>query len=53
MVLPMSVVTLNGSSSSDDLAIKKWEWIRDDSSLALGRVVGDSDKTSILMVNQN
>lgn len=50
VILPVSVVTLNGSSSSDDLAIKKWDWIRDDSSLALGRVVGESDKTPLLML---
>ncbi|KAL0275001.1 UNVERIFIED_CONTAM: hypothetical protein PYX00_002996 [Menopon gallinae] len=50
IVLPVSVVVLNGSGSSDDLAIKKWEWIRDGSSLTLGRVISDSDKTPILML---
>lgn len=49
----MSLVTLNGSSSTDDWAIKKWEWTRDGSSLALGRIIGDSDKTSVLQVKQS
>ncbi|KAK6629603.1 hypothetical protein RUM43_003420 [Polyplax serrata] len=50
IILPMSLVTLNGSSSSDDWAIKKWEWTREASSLALGRIIGDSDKTPVLQL---
>jgi hypothetical protein len=42
---------LNGSRSSDDLGIVKWEWIREPSSLALGQVIGDSDHSSVLMVS--
>jgi hypothetical protein len=42
---------LNGSRSSDDLGIVKWEWIRESSSLALGRVIANSDNSSVLMVS--
>lgn len=42
---------LNGSRSSDDLGIVKWEWIRESSSLALGRVIANSDDSPMLMVS--
>jgi len=42
---------LNGSRSSDDLGIVKWEWIRDSSSLALGQVIDNSDQSPVLMVS--
>lgn len=50
VILPVSVVVLNGSLSSDDLGIVKWLWTREGSSIALGRVIGDSDKSPILML---
>jgi hypothetical protein len=50
IVLPVSVITLNGSQSSDDLGIVKWEWIRESSSLALGRVIDNSDHSPVLLV---
>ena len=48
--LPVSVVTLNGSRSSDDVGIVSWRWSRDGSSLAAGRVVGDTDTARSLQV---
>jgi len=42
---------LNGSRSSDDLGIVKWEWIRESSSLALGQVIDNSDQSPVLMVS--
>jgi len=49
--LPISVLKLNGSRSSDDLAVVRWKWTRDESSLAQGTVLDDSDSSPILMVN--
>lgn len=48
--LPVSVVVLNGSQSSDDLGIVKWEWIRELSSLVLGRIIANSDHSPVLML---
>ncbi|XP_043247058.1 dyslexia-associated protein KIAA0319-like protein isoform X2 [Amphibalanus amphitrite] len=48
--LPVSVVTLNGSRSSDDVRIVSWKWSRDGSSLAAGRVVGDTDTACSLQL---
>ncbi|XP_068081362.1 dyslexia-associated protein KIAA0319-like protein isoform X2 [Anabrus simplex] len=50
IVLPVSVVVLNGSQSSDDLGIVDWLWTRESNSLALGKVVGNSDHSPILML---
>jgi len=44
---PVSVLYLDGSESSDDLAIEKWEWWRNENSLAAGKTVG-SRNTSVL-----
>ena len=46
--LPVKGVVVNGSKSWDDLAIAKWQWTRDAQSLAVGRVVGNSDKEPVL-----
>nr|CAD7399336.1 unnamed protein product [Timema poppensis] len=50
VVLPVSVVVLNGSQSSDDLGIVHWQWTREGSSLALGKVVGETDTSPVLML---
>nr|CAD7198983.1 unnamed protein product [Timema douglasi] len=50
VVLPVSVVVLNGSQSSDDLGIVHWQWTREGSSLALGKVVGKTDTSPVLML---
>ncbi|CAD6999550.1 dyslexia-associated protein KIAA0319-like protein [Ceratitis capitata] len=50
VTLPLSALYLNGSSSSDDLAVERYVWTRDDTSLAAGVVVGDSDKRPVLIL---
>lgn len=50
ITLPCTIY-MNGSQSSDDLGIVKWEWERDGTSLAIGTIVGHSDQEPILMVN--
>lgn len=50
VILPASVIMLNGSQSSDDLGIVRWKWTREPDSLAIGRVLGSSDISSVLMV---
>lgn len=49
--LPLTVLTLNGSSSSDDLAVVRWSWEWDGSSLAQGTILAGSDNTPVLMVS--
>uniref|UniRef100_A0A336KZH6 CSON002553 protein n=1 Tax=Culicoides sonorensis TaxID=179676 RepID=A0A336KZH6_CULSO len=51
ITLPVSVVILNGSRSSDDLEITKWAWERDGTSLAMGTIIGNSSNEPVLMVN--
>lgn len=51
LTLPFSVLILNGSSSSDDLAIVNYSWTRESDSLAVGNVIGTSDHESVLMVS--
>ncbi|KAJ1521882.1 hypothetical protein ONE63_002221 [Megalurothrips usitatus] len=50
VILPASVVVLNGSQSSDDLGIVNWKWTRESNSLAIGRILGTSDTTPILLL---
>ncbi|XP_066597643.1 dyslexia-associated protein KIAA0319-like protein [Prorops nasuta] len=50
IVAPVSVLVINGSQSTDDLGIKQWLWTRDPTSLAIGNIIKDSDKSSILML---
>lgn len=50
MELPCSAVILNGSKSTDDLAITRWEWIRDGKSLAIGSVVDKTDCSPVLII---
>lgn len=47
---PISALIINGSQSSDDLRIGQWLWTRDQSSLAIGTIVQDTDKSPVLMV---
>lgn len=44
------MIFINGSKSSDDLAITKWKWTRDDASLAIGKIIKDTDTTPVLML---
>lgn len=50
VVLPANVIFINGTKSSDDLAIVKWKWVREDVSLAVGNIVKGSDETAVLML---
>uniref|UniRef100_A0A0A1WK70 Dyslexia-associated protein KIAA0319-like protein n=1 Tax=Zeugodacus cucurbitae TaxID=28588 RepID=A0A0A1WK70_ZEUCU len=50
VTLPLSALYLNGTSSSDDLAVERYVWTREDASLAAGVVVGDSDKRPVLIL---
>ena len=47
---PISALIINGSQSSDDLRIGQWLWTRDQSSLAIGTIVQNTDKSPVLMV---
>ncbi|KAL0116040.1 hypothetical protein PUN28_011119 [Cardiocondyla obscurior] len=47
---PISALIINGSQSSDDLRIGQWLWTRDQSSLAIGTIIQDTDKSPILML---
>lgn len=46
--LPNTAVDIDGSGSTDDTGIIKWQWTRSLSSPALGQVINSSDKTPIL-----
>ncbi|GFO01867.1 dyslexia-associated protein kiaa0319-like protein, partial [Plakobranchus ocellatus] len=48
--LPVSLVTLDGSKSSDDHGISKYLWERDSKSLAAGTVVNNSDHKAVLQL---
>lgn len=50
VVAPISALIINGSQSTDDLRINEWIWSRDPSSLAIGTIVQNTDKSSVLMV---
>ncbi|KAL7646277.1 UNVERIFIED_CONTAM: hypothetical protein RMT77_003186 [Armadillidium vulgare] len=49
VTLPVSVVIVNGSRSTDDVKIVKWLWQRDMASLAAGTVIKKSDETPVLL----
>lgn len=44
---------MNGSQSSDDLGIVKFEWTRDGASLAIGTVVGNTNHEPLLIVRNH
>ncbi|KAL1122383.1 hypothetical protein AAG570_003788 [Ranatra chinensis] len=50
MVMPVDVLMINGSQSSDDLGIAKWQWTREPTSLAMGTIINHSDKLPVLMI---
>ncbi|XP_039275783.1 dyslexia-associated protein KIAA0319-like [Nilaparvata lugens] len=50
VVLPVGVLLLNGSQSTDDLGIAKWQWTREPTSLALGQVIAGTDASPTLML---
>ena len=51
VILPTNEVTLDGSGSSDDLAIEKWVWRRDPQSLAAGKIVGNMTTQQLTLTN--
>lgn len=52
VVLPKSVVVVNGSGSYDDLKIVKYLWTRLPASLAAGKILGTSNaEAALLLVN--
>ncbi|KAL8578421.1 hypothetical protein ACOMHN_014920 [Nucella lapillus] len=50
VLLPVSMVTLDGSASSDDRGIATYLWERDMDSLAAGDVVNHSDHQAVLQL---
>lgn len=48
--LPINGIVLNGSNSKDDWEIVKWQWTRDEKSLAIGNIVEHSDESPILIL---
>ncbi|XP_017877512.1 dyslexia-associated protein KIAA0319 [Ceratina calcarata] len=50
VVAPISALIINGSKSTDDLRISQWAWSRDSSSLAIGTIIQNSDKSPVLML---
>lgn len=50
--LPVDVVSLNGSRSSDDVEIVSWHWTRDPSSLAAGHILENSSFSPILRLSE-
>lgn len=48
--LPVNGVVINGSESKDDWEIVKWQWTRDDKSLAVGNIVENSDQSPVLVL---
>lgn len=50
VTLPQNAIYLNGSQSTDDLGIVKYEWTRDGTSLAIGSIVGQTDHEPVLII---
>lgn len=50
MDLPRNVIILNGSRSSDDWAITRWKWTRNEASLAVGNIAEKSDESPVLVL---
>lgn len=48
--LPVNGVVINGSESKDDWEIVKWQWTRDEKSLAVGNIVEKSDESPVLIL---
>ncbi|XP_075153947.1 dyslexia-associated protein KIAA0319-like protein [Haematobia irritans] len=50
ITLPVSAIYFNGTSSSDDLSIAKYQWTREDASLAAGQIVGNTDSSPVMIL---
>ena len=51
IILPTDQVVLDGSGSSDDLAVETWHWTRDQDSLAGGSVVGNMSSSRLVLTD--
>lgn len=51
LIMPVDVLIVNGSKSTDDLRITSWQWTREPTSLAIGTIINHSDKSPVLMVS--
>lgn len=50
MELPINGLIINGSQSKDDWEIVKWQWTRDEKSLAVGNIVENTDQSAVLIL---
>ncbi|XP_073820861.1 dyslexia-associated protein KIAA0319-like protein [Musca autumnalis] len=50
ITLPVSAIYFNGSLSSDDLGVVKYQWTREDASLAAGQIVGTTDSSPVMIL---
>lgn len=50
ITLPITAIYLNGSQSSDDLAVVKYVWTREDTSQAAGVIIDNTDKQPVMIV---
>ncbi|XP_076654438.1 dyslexia-associated protein KIAA0319 [Halictus rubicundus] len=50
VIAPIGALIINGTQSTDDLGIKEWIWTRDSSSLAIGTIIQNTDKSPVLML---
>jgi len=48
--LPINGLIINGSQSKDDWEIVKWQWTRDEKSLAVGNIVENTDQSAVLIL---
>lgn len=51
VTLPTNSIYMDGTKSTDDLGIVKYEWTRDSTSLAIGTIVGNTDHEPVLIVS--
>lgn len=52
LTMPISVIYLNGSASSDDLGIVSYRWSREDDSLAAGQILDKTDTAPVMIVGE-
>lgn len=50
MELPINGLIINGSQSKDDWEIVKWQWTRDEKSLAVGNIVENTEQSAVLIL---
>ncbi|RWS17862.1 dyslexia-associated protein KIAA0319-like protein [Dinothrombium tinctorium] len=50
VVLPVSVLFVNGTNSKDDIGIVSYKWTREPDSLAAGKIIANSDTSPVLQL---